>query len=490
VLQRLVQWRPVVVEDQLFCIYRDGRAEETYLTACCSRLPDEHGGGGGVLISIDETTERVRSARRTAALLDVADAALGARSVREGCARSLAAMSRHASDIPFALLYLCDPPGGRVHLAGTAHLQPGAAASPPTIVLDVAGSPPTWPVASVMTANAITVVSEVVERFGALPAGDWPFAPRCAVVVPVTAPGCAAPAGALVAGVSARHAADAEYRDFIALIAKQIGAAIAGGRVHEEAGRQADMQAMARRQRARRRARLRALKARFAGVLEERTRLAREIHDTLLQGVTGIALQLRAALLRAQRADAAPTTVETLERLLEIAETTSREARQAVWDIRPSELANADFMRAVEIAARRLIDRSGARFSVSVVGRRRRLTREQQDVVLRVVQEAVANAVRHGEAAIVRLTFTYESEAMTATVADDGHGFVVQPSPHAYVGHWGLVGMQERARSVDAEFSVHSEPGAGATVRLVLPYGRRAKRGVRGSTASAARRSE
>jgi hypothetical protein len=123
------------------------------------------------------------------------------------------------------------------------------------------------------------------------------------------------------------------------------------------------------------------------------------------------------------------TTVETLERLLEIAETTSREARQAVWDIRPSELANADFTRAVETAARRLIDGSTTVLSVSVIGRRRRLTREQQDVALRVVQEAVANAVRHGEAADVRLTFTYGSDAMTVSVADDGRGFVVQPTP-------------------------------------------------------------
>jgi hypothetical protein len=155
--------------------------------------------------------------------------------VREGCAQALAALSRHASDIPFALLYLCDQPAGRAHLAGTAHLPPGAAASPATIVLDGGAELPTWPVGSVMAANAITVVGDVVDRFGALPAGDWPFAPRCAVVVPVTAPGCAAPDGALVAGVSARHAADADYRGFIELIAKQIGAAIAGGRVHEEA---------------------------------------------------------------------------------------------------------------------------------------------------------------------------------------------------------------------------------------------------------------
>jgi hypothetical protein len=61
---------------------------------------------------------------------------------------------------------------------------------------------------------------------------------------------------------------------------------------------------------------------------------------------------------------------------------------------------------------------------------------------------------------------------------DDGRGFVVQPNPHAYIGHWGLVGMQERARSVNAEFSVHSEPGAGATVQLVIPYEQRGKRAL------------
>jgi nitrate/nitrite-specific signal transduction histidine kinase len=93
--------------------------------------------------------------------------------------------------------------------------------------------------------------------------------------------------------------------------------------------------------------------------------------------------------------------------------------------------------------------------------------------VLRVVQEAVGNAVRHAQAGAIRLQLRYGSRHLRLTVTDDGRGFAVETDFHSYQGHWGLLGMQERASGLGGALSVRSAPECGTTVTLVLPYHRR-----------------
>lgn len=448
-----------VLEDLLFCSYRHGYAEESYLTCSCSPLAGDDGVVGGVMIAVADSTERVRATRRTAALGEIAGAASSASSVIEGCERALAAVANHATDIPFALLYLRDTGSARARLVAAAGVAPGTSASPEAIDLASAGREIGWPVATALETNTSLVVDDVLTRFGSLPAGEWPFAPRSAVVVPLTPPGRGEAEAVFVAGVSARLALDASCRAFIDLVAKQVASAIAGGRVHEDEERRAAARAAAQLARAR----MRALRARA----EERTRLAREIHDTLLQGVTGIALQLGVVLPQVRTAPEAAAA--SLERIVDLAVATSREARQAVWDIRPVALGDDDFPRAVEATARQLAADGGLAARVSVVGRVRSLAAPHQAVVLRIVREAVTNAVRHAEARSIRVQLSYGAARLHVTVADDGRGFVVQQDFRSYGGHWGLLGMQERANGLGGVLDVRSSPH-GTTVRLVLPY--------------------
>jgi signal transduction histidine kinase len=458
-----------VLEDLLYCNYRQGYAEESYLTCSCSPLADDHGGIGGVMVAVTESTEHVLSARRTAALRDIAAAATTARSVSDACREALAAVAAHSADIPFALLYLVDAERDHAHLVATAALPPGTIASPEVIDLAFDGEAD-WLVPAALGTNEAIVVDDVLTRFGTLPAGEWPFAPRAAIVVPVTSPGRDEPDAVLVAGVSARHQLDASYRTFIDLVAKQIAAAIAGGRVHEDELRHSIARAAGQLARAKRRARMRALQAKF----EERTRLAREIHDTLLQGVTGIALQLGVVLPRVRSSPDAAAAA--LERIVELAVATSRDARQAVWDMRPEALDESDFARAVEAAAHRLAGDAAIVVSVSVSGRARPLSLNRQSAVLRIVQEAVTNVVRHAHAHSIRLQLDYGERRLQLAVMDDGRGFSVEPNFHSYQGHWGLLGMQERASGLGGTLAVQSAPGRGSTVTLVLPYKRHAKR--------------
>ena len=461
------------IEDQLFCIWRDGYAEETYLSCACTPIVDDAGGIGGVAVTVADSTGQVVGARRSTVVREVAARAVGVHSVIEACRSALDTLAAHPSDIPFALVYLQERPGGEAILKAAAGLKPGAAASPEHIELDAAADVSGWPVSIALALNETVVVADLAARFGTLPDGDWPFAPRCALVVPLTPPGRENPDGVLIAGVSARHRLDAQYRSFVELVATQVAAIIAGGRVHEAAARHAAARAAARLARARRRARMQAFKAKFAGMLEERTRLAREVHDTILQGVTGIALHLRAALPLVRSSPDAAANV--LEQIVTQADRTSREARQAVWDMRP-QAADEDVLRTAEAAARQLLAGTGIAIEVETAGRARRLSPVRQTAALRVVQEAVANVVRHANARTVRLRLSYERGGICVVIADDGRGFAVSEDFRSYVGHWGLVGMLERATRLGGCLTVQSRPDAGTTVALELPYRRIAQR--------------
>jgi signal transduction histidine kinase len=455
-----------VLEDQLFCNYRHGYAEESYLTCSCTPLADDNGEIGGVMLAVTETTEHVITARRTSALRDIATAATARQSVSEACRHALAAVAEHPADIPFALLYLLDAERGQARLVATTAIAAGTDASPDTIDLRLSGSEAGWTVPRALASKEHVVINDLLTRFGSLPAGEWPFAPRSAIVAPLTSPGREEPDAVLVAGISARQKLDASYHAFIDLVAKQIAAAIGGGRVHEDAERRAAARVAGQLARAKRRARMRALKAKYA----ERTRLAREIHDTLLQGVTGIALQLGVVLPQVRTSPDAAAAA--LQRIIDLAVATSREARQAVWDMRPATLDKNDFLRAVEATALRVAADAPFPVGVSVAGLVRPLRLQHQSVALRVVQEAVANAVQHAHAHYLQLRVTYGARQLQVAVVDDGRGFVVEEDFRSYQGHWGLLGMHERASGLGGALTVESAPGSGTTVTLVLPYRR------------------
>ena len=221
--------------------------------------------------------------------------------------------------------------------------------------------------------------------------------------------------------------------------------------------------------RARRSAREKALEARFAAALEERTRLAREIHDSLLQGVTGIALQLRATLPRLRASEAA----EAIRKVVELAESTIRDARRAVWDMRAPSLVQKGLPDALEEAARRVADSVKLVFDVS--GKPRALPPAAEDTIFRVGQEATLNAVKHASAKKLSLKLAYKSRDVTLTVSDDGSGFRVEQAFGAYAGRWGLLGMRERAERIGATLVIRSAPGRGTKVELRVPVSRTAR---------------
>jgi PAS domain S-box-containing protein len=217
------------------------------------------------------------------------------------------------------------------------------------------------------------------------------------------------------------------------------------------------------RKRAERRLR-KAIRARFDAVLAERLRFARDMHDGLLQDVTGLGLQLRAILphVRTRPDDA----LAELRGIMSLAERMSREAREAVTGMRASATVD-EVASAVESAAREAA-RAPLVLSLSVTGRARRVRRDVQDAVARLVREAVMNVVKHASATTVTVVIEFRPRRFRVVVADDGCGFA-QNEPAA-AGHFGVVGMRERAAAIGAVFAIRSAVGTGTEVSVEIPY--------------------
>ena len=239
------------------------------------------------------------------------------------------------------------------------------------------------------------------------------------------------------------------------------------GDVVELMGVVMDVTERKRAERALRRARERALAAHFAAVLDERTRLAREIHDTLLQGFTGVALNLVATT---SRVSGPPEVIAALHDLVTLSQKTLEDARQAVWDMRSPSLAGGDLAAALRTTAEDRLHGTGVACELGIEGTPRPLDPEVEATVFRVAQESITNVVKHAAAQRVQIKLGYHVRGVRLSVLDDGRGFAVDPDFHTYGGHWGLLGMRERANQIRGRLLVRSKLGRGTEIVLLIPY--------------------
>lgn len=206
-------------------------------------------------------------------------------------------------------------------------------------------------------------------------------------------------------------------------------------------------------------------KLRHGAVLEERNRIARELHDNLEQELAGITMQLDLA------SDCFQQAPRIARQALEAARDMSRhsmvEARRSVWDLRCQLLEDGDLVSAIAQIVEPLIKRDGVKVDVKIQGAPVRLPGQIEMNLLRIGQEAVANAVRHGSARQIEIQLHYASASVTLTVTDDGSGFSANQSPPS--GHFGLLDMSERAQSMGSHLQVESQPGHGTRVEVNIP---------------------
>jgi signal transduction histidine kinase len=205
--------------------------------------------------------------------------------------------------------------------------------------------------------------------------------------------------------------------------------------------------------------------ARQAAVLEERQRLAREIHDTLAQGFTSIVMHLEAA------EQSLPDESATVQQHLDQARNTAREglaqARRLVWALRPEILEGASLSAALERVVARWARESGIAASATTTGTAYSLPAEVEVTLLRAAQEALSNVRKHAQAGQVAVTLSYMGDMVVLDVQDDGSGFDparIQTPATPATGGFGLTAMRERVEQLGGTLLVESVPGQGTTL--------------------------
>jgi signal transduction histidine kinase len=208
--------------------------------------------------------------------------------------------------------------------------------------------------------------------------------------------------------------------------------------------------------------RVRQMNAEFSAVLAERTRLAREIHDTLAQGFVGIALQLEAA--SGELMQSPESAQQRLKMAHKMVRSSLVEARRSVWDLRAQALERGNLVSALSQIAQQSTAGTSVQAEVKLQGKPRRLPDRVESNLLRIGQEALSNALTHARPTRVVIELSFDRSLIRLCVTDDGCGFESQTPFSASSGHFGLIGIQERVDQIGGQLDMRSSPGNGTKV--------------------------
>lgn len=215
------------------------------------------------------------------------------------------------------------------------------------------------------------------------------------------------------------------------------------------------------------------MNVRFEERLGERTRIARELHDTLLQSLHGVLFEFQAARNMFSRSP--QKAIETLDEAIAATEHAIAESRDAIQDLRSESIGGADLPGLLTEASKELAEsyngtHSAPAFRMIVEGDRRDLSPALQEDVYQIAREVLRNAFRHAEAHAIEAEIRYDADEFRLRLRDDGKGIAAAVlGKGGRSGHWGLSGMRERAQQIGAQLNVWSEAGAGTELQLTVP---------------------
>jgi signal transduction histidine kinase len=202
---------------------------------------------------------------------------------------------------------------------------------------------------------------------------------------------------------------------------------------------------------------------RLRAVLEERERLAHEMHDTLAQSFAGIGFQLEA--IRNNLPERESAIHQQLDLASSLVRHSHEEARRSIAMLRPESLESEDLFSALDLHARRLVEGGSVHVISERTGEIRPIPLRIADTLFRVGQESIANSVRHAKPTILRIRLDYDKNSASLQIEDNGAGFEPGNPPHGF----GIRGMRRRAQTVSAAFHLHSTPGKGTRVVVTAP---------------------
>jgi PAS domain S-box-containing protein len=458
------------MEDILLEINRHGFVEETHFTIAYSPVPDAMAprGIGGVLATVHEITEQVIGERRVLALRDLGTRSLAeAQTSEQACATAAEILEKHARDVPFALIYLLDPDGKRLRLAGIAGTQRGSPISPDVIE---AGGADVWPVWDALERESMAVVQNLPARFTELPVGMWSEPAHTGVVVPIASNIAHRPAGVLIAGVSPRHAFDEQYASFFELVTRQVSTAIANARAYEDERKRAE--ALAELDRAK--------TTFFSNVSHEfRTPL------TLLLGPARDALEdPTVSPQQHRRLELIHRNALRMQRLVNTLLDFSRiEAGRADAVFEPTDIGT--YTAELASAFRSAVEKAGLSFVIDTTPLDEPAYVDR-DMWEKVVLNLVSNAFKHTFAGEIRVSVRPTDSDVELVVRDTGVGIAADQLPNLFERFHrvanaksrthegtgiGLALVQELVRLHGGEVGVRSVVGSGSTFTVRIPRG-------------------
>lgn len=211
------------------------------------------------------------------------------------------------------------------------------------------------------------------------------------------------------------------------------------------------------------RMRMQRVELQFQATLAERNRIAREIHDTLAQGFVGISLQLEVA--KRMLGETNQALKDYLDQALQLANSSLAEARRSIWDLRSQGQDARDFPARLSAVVQQARKQSKAEISLSIQGAYRAMPEKTAAELLKIAQEATLNAVRHADATRIEVELVYEERRVRIAISDDGVGLSAsQDTGRGSTGHFGLIGMKERARLIQAALRVEAGNRKGTMV--------------------------
>ena len=224
-----------------------------------------------------------------------------------------------------------------------------------------------------------------------------------------------------------------------------------------------------RRQVAQRELERRMAEAEFAAILGERNRVARDIHDTLAQGLNAVSMQLELAKNTASRGtEAVLPYVATAHSIVRAC---IAEARESIWNMRSHVLERTDLAGALRGVLQQLVQGLALDARFDVVGSGRRLAPQVENDLLRIGQEGISNAIKHASASSLRVILEFEPDLVRLRITDDGRGFDTTAT-HRITSRFGLKGIRERVAQLSARLHLESAPGKGTELMVEIPQPR------------------
>jgi signal transduction histidine kinase len=208
------------------------------------------------------------------------------------------------------------------------------------------------------------------------------------------------------------------------------------------------------------------IQERLGARMEERERIARELHDTLLQGFQGLMLRFQAVM---KTLPVEMPARKMMEQVLDRADEVLLEGRQSVRDLRQQGASETELSQALTHCGEELAQNHTSLFSVTIVGEPKPLTPVVFNESYRIAREALINAFQHSQARRIEVEVTYLESGISLIVRDDGIGIDAATLNKGREGHWGLFGMRERAQKIAGHVEIWSEHGAGTEIELKVP---------------------